>query len=128
MSELEHYLPNPSTFEDLVAKAAKTGRQVVRPLLNQIFIDLDSQSDLIMFMDRLETFKRFESAGCVVTTSQTDDHYHAIVTLDREPSPWERVALQAALGSDRKRELLAIINRVGDMPGPNCFFEALTNG
>ncbi len=120
------YEPKPATIETLAAKAALTNRLVIFPEANQLFIDLDSQQDVVMFLERLELLNRFEVAAVTsVTESHTDDHYHAVVTLSREPSPWERVATQAALGSDRKRELLAIINRTGDMPGPNCFFEVV---
>ncbi len=120
------YEPRPTDITELVLKAAKTDRKVVLPEPNQLFIDIDSDEDLEFYECQMLILDRFVESTETITASASPGHYHVVVTLSRDPSPWERVAMQAALGSDRKRELLAIINRTGDLPGPNCFFEAIS--
>jgi len=119
----EYYDFNASTPERLIAKAAETGRSVVTPNHDQLFIDLDSEEALDTFRSQMEIFQRSEHMIWQVHPSKTPGHYHAKVTLRRFVVGFERVALQAALGSDRKRELLAILQAKDGMPGPNVFFE-----
>ncbi len=112
----------PMTRAQIEEKAKKLGKVVVYPNRYQLFVDIDSDTDHMRFNDLVAILEQSERITHFAFPSKTPGHCHIIVTLDREISPWERVALQAAMGSDRKRELLAILNaRHGD-PGTNCFF------
>lgn len=117
------YSATPSSPEQLAAKAAGSGRVVVHAEPNQLFIDLDSEESLAKFYEQIDILEKYEQLARNVSESNQPGHYHAVVTLDRVPHPFERVALQAALGSDRKRELLALIQKQDGNPGPNVFFE-----
>lgn len=59
----------------------------------------------------------------VVVTASRSGHKHARIKLPFKVSALERIALQAALGSDYKREILSVFDlRRGD-PTPTVFFE-----
>lgn len=111
------------TREQLESKAAETGRIVLYPNDYQLFVDLDSEGALSFFQKQVEILRGREMCDVRVTRSVKPEHYHAVVSLWAPINPYARVALQAALGSDRKRELLAIMNRTADGPGTNCLFE-----
>ncbi len=112
----------PATPEELEAKAALTGRKVIYPDTNELFIDLDGVEEMLFCHQQIEILS---AAGEVMhvdwSQSQTAYHWHVVVVLRQPIDSWRRVALQAALGSDRKRELLACLNPI--TAGTNCFFE-----
>jgi hypothetical protein len=68
---------------------------------------LDSEAQLTTFYALLAVFIRTESARVETLVGNRPGHYHAIVTLDRDVEPLERVLLQSLLGSDPIREALA---------------------
>ena len=85
----------------------------ILPAPNQIQIDLDSPAALKFFLRqfrilqlRSETYgKQFRFRKTILRSR--GGHWHAIVERDKPAFlPLERVALQAALGSDCTRELL----------------------
>jgi hypothetical protein len=107
-----------------VAKAK--GLKVVLPYANQLFIDIDDE-DRLNAVDT--TLGWLADNGVSVldvkrTPSRKPGHYHVVVELDREVTEGERIALQAIMGSDPKRELLSLL-RIWfktDRP-PTVFFE-----
>lgn len=120
-------------YDNPDAKAAELGLDVKRPEPNELFIDLDSddakdefEHNLIVFNERLGAF--YGGGGTTTTTpSQTEGHYHAIVRFSTAVkfSAEERICLQALLGSDRVREILALGQvRSGLEHDATVFFEA----
>lgn len=114
------------SLEGAEAKAAQLGLRVVLPKPNELFIDIDSARALEDFEEASAilgdefpgwTFVRAPSA------SGKKDHFHITVTLPRPVTELERICLQAALGSDRKRELLAFIAHRRGYATPTVFFE-----
>jgi hypothetical protein len=115
----------PSTPDDLENTARNLGMVVHYPDNNALFVDLDSPATLNEFYKRFAVLKAAEPDAWVnVKQSKSPGHFHAVVGLPRRVKQWERIALQAALGSDPKRELLACLKRTETGgPGPTCFFE-----
>lgn len=116
--------------DDPYKKAAELGAQVVEPGPDELFIDLDDGTDAHLNLVALA-----ESAGIDLTiersvASKTPGHYHIYcrVGLDDTPfsrlSPELRIALQACLGSDRRRELLSLARILTKTRRPpTVFFE-----
>lgn len=103
------YVPNSASA---IEEAEADGMNVVYPEPDQLLLDFDNSLDYDFFMgtgrDILAQFwgvRRIETAP---SASHRPWHLHCRVTIEKSITPMERFALQAALGSDRKRELLGI--------------------
>ena len=112
--------------EDAVEKAARLGMDLVIPKPDEIFVDLDCEDARCIFESRLVIFcKLWDGVSYCITPSSSPGHYHAIVTVpELAPlSDHERIALQAALGSDCFREMLAIFHGRAGYQYTLVFFE-----
>jgi len=115
---------SPNTLSELDKIARDRGCVVVCPSAREIFLDIDSEADMEFFEKQREILEQKESVHVGISHSKTPGHYHVVITFTRVLDPWEKVALQACLGSDRKRELLAAtVKKSGNLPGHNVFFE-----
>lgn len=117
--------------EDPVAVAAKLGLAVVLPKRNQLLIDLDSDSHERVFEHMVDVL-RSNGVSVVVDriTESAGGNKHAYVTFYGvgEISKEMRVALQASMGSDRKRELLSALRILKKTrKEPTVFFERPEN-
>lgn len=114
-------------YEHAICRAVEIGVQIVLPTKNQLQIDLDSEDDYVYFEKQLKTLKRLFHVNEV--NVQPSRHglprRHVTITLDGGIDDMTRLALQAACGSDRVRELLNIV-RVLDRPyePSSLFYEA----
>jgi len=112
--------------EDAVEKAERLGLALVIPKPDEVFVDIDSPEDLGDFAKRFKILKKlYPDVEQRVSPSQTAGHYHIIVTIS-ELAPigdHERIAIQAALGSDPFRELLAIFHGRAGYQYTSVFFE-----
>jgi hypothetical protein len=91
-----------------VAKARRDGFDVVWPELDQVLLDLDDQNAMEHYERILPMAK--DIFGAVERRrwrSKSGQGWHVVVEVDHELTAIQRVALQAAMGSDRKRELMA---------------------
>ena len=113
--------------DDPQIEANRRGVRAVYPGPRELFMDIDSNAASLSMAEMLGVLS---SNGIKVTI--TDDHpsksglpkRHVTLTMGRDVSPIERIALQACLGSDPKRELLSLL-RIwinADRPA-TCFFE-----
>lgn len=108
---------------DIRAKAR--GCIVVEPKDNELFVDIDREEDMTVFRTNLGWLE-----GLVVgydvkpSTSGKAGRYHIVVRLSRPVRDvYERIGLQAILGSDRLREVLSWRNAVHNSGRPTVFFE-----
>lgn len=119
--------------DDPYVAAAILGKEVVLPEINELLIDIDDADGRATLLKNLTTASGAGILIDIVKTvpSQTEGHFHVYCTV-RLPkgSPYDeitpelRVALQAALGSDRKREMLSIARMlVNTSRAPTLFFE-----
>jgi hypothetical protein len=111
--------------DDPYEEADKMGLSCVEPDLNELFIDIDTEEDYAHYRAMrtlLEPYYKFVSE--TISASRTDGHVHIRLRLGEHVTAMERIAWQAALGSDRKRELLSILRVVLNLQRPpTVFFE-----
>lgn len=132
--DLGKALSNPQLPRDI---AKSNNWDIVYPAGNQLLIDIDSEENLDLFYRRLEWFKDYYFTYCgssdkdilveeTPSMSNKNGHRHVKVTIIgyRDLSVPERIALQACLGSDLKREMLSILSYLKGIPSPTLFFEA----
>lgn len=111
--------------ETAYREAADDNLEVVLPEPYDLFIDIDDE----------DAYKRFDKAmDCIInhfngqviknTPSRSGlPKRHIVVRLDRHVTDAERIALQAALGSDPVREILGIVRVQHKDPHPTLFLE-----
>ncbi len=125
----------------LLTSESKSTRHAVTPGRHIAQVDIDRKSDLALFKRhffvlnaRMKLYR--ESAGDVFAisipvftrsdirrSSNHGNHWHVEVISSQGLNKAERIALQAALGSDRKRELLSLCRYFAGSRYPTLFFE-----
>ena len=106
-------------------RAFKEGLSIKLPLGTQLFIDLDSDADFAIFEKLLSIANDHVGVSDYVCSLSKSGypHRHIVVNLKRQITVLERIALQACLGSDRKREILSFIEYLNGDAAPTLFFE-----
>lgn len=117
-----------SLTADETAKQAKAaGCYVKHPKDNELFVDIDNESDLLTFEKNVKVLEQhIVVKGWNATPSKSGlPKRHIVVWLDRDVKDnVERILLQAVLGSDRLRELLSYVRiDQGINHNPTVFFE-----
>lgn len=95
-------------FDDVMEQAKEKGFDVIQAGPNQLLLDLDTHADAVRYERLLPAFK--EHLGAVEIArwnSKSGIGTHVLVQIREELPEVERILLQAALGSDGVRELLA---------------------
>lgn len=115
------------SYEHAKENAATLGLEIKLPKDNELFIDIDSEEDYATFQKQLSLLVRQEPALIVSNRPSKSGlpKRHIVVALARPViGELERILLQAALGSDRKRELLSWVRvKSGESEHPTLFFE-----
>lgn len=113
--------------DKLFEKAAALGLDVVLPEANQLQIDLDSQVQYTHYLNMATLLrgKGFVFDEEIAPSKSGLPNRHVTLTFPSCEgfSPWMRVALQASLGSDPKRELLSCVRIFNEDPHPTGFME-----
>lgn len=119
------YASDSLSYERAVKTAAARGLEIVLPANNELFIDIDSDADFRVFNEQKKVLAQTETIlrEEVRYSASGPPHRHIVLVLKRELSPMMRIALQASLGSDRKRELLSMQRACAGNPHPTLFFE-----
>lgn len=119
------YAKPANTLAEAGKKAEERGCQIKFPKLNELFIDIDNARDFARFKTCMEMFQRTERVASWVDTPSASggQHRHIVVTLARDVSQFERIAFQAMLGSDLKREILSFESLRKGHSHPTVFFE-----
>lgn len=112
-------------------KAARLGRRVVYPGPDQLFIDIDSDEQLVQHLRVLAVL--VEHGALQVSTwskapspSGQPGHAHVTIQLAESVRPMderERIFMQAMLASDPVREALSLVQLRAGEPSPVVFFE-----
>lgn len=104
--------------------AEERGLDIEYPGPAELFVDIDDARSLYAFNDGLAILGELVTGHTITPSASGGDHFHIRVTLSRDIDAKERVALQAMLGSDRKRELLSWLTLEHDPEAEVvCFFE-----
>lgn len=106
-------------------EAADYNLEVVLPEPYDLLIDIDNDADMKRFDRGMDVMIKHFNAQVIKSTPSRSGlpKRHLIVRLDRPVSNAERIALQAALGSDPVREILGIVRVQYNDPHPTLFLE-----
>lgn len=111
--------------EKATEQAAKKGCRVVYPKANELFVDLDSKEAVARFYTNIARILEYKPLTYEVRPSPSgrEGHAHAYVWLEDDVDDFERIALQALLGSDLTREVLSWQRLMRYEEHPTLFFE-----
>ena len=121
-----NYSSAGQTPDEMQKRADERNLDIKYPKANELFVDIDNARDFARFKTLVEMLGRVEDVRSWVDTPSASggQHRHVVVTLGRNITEFERIALQAMLGSDLKREVLSYERlRKGSHPQPTVFFE-----
>ena len=103
-------MPKRANLNWNVKRAKKRGMRVVVPSARQLQIDLDSHEALITYAGQINLLRRRSDITKgwrkTIRPSETRGHFHITITMPKPLSVKHRIALQALLGSDLKREAM----------------------
>lgn len=112
----------PTDSRDAFVYAKEQGLDVRYPMANELFVDIDDEHSQKVFDENYLLIEG--TTGLSATPSRRKENgRHIIVTLNRNVTPIERIALQAALGSDPRREAHSLRRYFAGDPLPTLFFE-----
>ncbi len=114
-----------TSISDLtVAKdaAIEKGFTVYQPSPRQLLLDIDDAIGMAQYENLLGLITALFGAKEVARWKSKSGGTHIVVNLTVTLSPEQRIALQAACGSDPKREILAINYQVHGVSEPSCLF------
>lgn len=120
------YASAGQTPDEMQKRADDRNLDIRYPKPNELFVDIDNARDFTRFKTLVEMIDRVEGVARWVDTPSASggQHRHIVVTLTRNVTEFERIALQAMLGSDLKREILSYErHKRGSHPHPTVFFE-----
>lgn len=114
--------------EMFIARVESEGFRVVLPADNELLIDIDTEQHYATFLRSLESVVRnvgnFSDWRIEAHPSKSGlPRQHITISLPFAVDPYERIAWQAALGSDPMRELLSAIRLMRGDAHPTLFVE-----
>jgi hypothetical protein len=119
--------PIDGEYESLtyaLAQAKQDGLVVVTANEKVLFLDIDTEEDLDWCKSQLRILNRIAIIEDVKFSRSKSNNWHIYVKLKHPLSYTERLCLQSALGSDRKRDLLSWLRcRTEGKPRDIIFFE-----
>jgi hypothetical protein len=110
---------------EAIKEAEENGGEVIFPSSTELYLDLDSEESVNLFLENLNMLDRHISISKYgYQESRTPGKYHGIVELSQPlMSDMERILLQTILGSDPKREFLSYMRILKRDPHPTLFIE-----
>lgn len=119
----------PTELDAAITDATQRGFEVVRSSPTTLLVDLDTIAARKQFDRVLSVLVRlYPVTGDPVFTESKSGNSHAVLTLDVELPLAERVALQAALGSDGVKEILALARADAGCTEPCLLFRPKQKG
>lgn len=112
--------------DDYLRDMRNKGKVIVVPSATELQIDIDSEEHYAAFQRAIACIERNEVFEFEVTEKPSSSglpHRHITVHLNFEVEPWQRIALQAALGSDPMRELMSSVRMLKGDIYPTLFVE-----
>lgn len=106
-------------------EAADDGLDVVFPEANQLQIDIDDDRAFDIYNEMRPVINRYYGVAFEsITPSRSGlPKRHITLTTYRDLNTFERIALQACLGSDRVREILGVVQAMLGDAHPTLFLE-----
>lgn len=125
LESLSNCYASPQNAEEI---AAALGCTVVYPSHNQLQLDIDTEEQDRQFRELLDTETILPRDAKVAghPSKSGKPHYHITLTLPNSNfTELERIALQLALGSDPKREIISAIRLLKGEENVTRFFEPI---
>lgn len=112
-------------YEAYTLEKGRLGYRIVYPEPNQLLIDIDCDAQFEIFKAQVDLLRRvFPTARWEWKPSDSGlPNRHIIVTLPFEVLEYQRIAFQAAMGSDPARELVNLIRMEFGIDTPTRFCE-----
>lgn len=112
-------------FERRQKACDERGTVIVVPQPNELFIDIDNHHSLGVFHSSIKSLGELVvSHQMHMSPSRKAGRYHITVQLSRPvKDAFERIALQALLGSDLAREMVSWRDATLGLSVPTVFFE-----
>jgi hypothetical protein len=110
-------------FEDNVQHGRDLGYDVNIPADDGVQLDIDDPMDLFVLEEQLKILRQHYSIKEKRRTVSPGGNTHVYLRFQNPLTAAERIALQAALGSDRKRELLSLIRHFNGEDTPTVLYE-----
>ncbi len=108
---------------EAIAWAREHHLRVVVPTVAQLFLDIDSYDDMDILDKNRDLIEEAYGIEDEVKTRSRSGKWHVTITLKKPVTPLERIALQAVLGSDRRREAHSLRRLNEGETTPTIFFE-----
>lgn len=129
LSDIESVgVPGSNLSADPQETADERGQVVVSPKDSDLLIDIDTDADRRHCYHMLAIMKKIGYPTVVLRDEPSKTgagHRHMYVrVVGRTLTAHERIALQAACGSDRKRELLSVLRTWCSERAPTLLFES----
>ena len=107
-------------------EAEENGWKVVVAKDNQLFLDLDTAEDISRFLRMWESFQKLFPEAKITKqgSSKSGVGRHIYIQLSADVPPLLQIAMQAALGSDGRKEMCSIVRVLKQDPEPILFFES----
>jgi hypothetical protein len=113
-----------SEMTQVESYAKEHNLEIVEPKTNELQLDIDSKDFPKIYFSNLKLLKDLMVIKSIRQTESKSGNIHVYIELEDDISKTERIALQACLGSDLKRELLTLFNlRNESNPRPQFFYE-----
>ena len=112
-------------YTPYVPRQAPDGCVMVWPRASELLLDLDSAQAVQDFVARLPLFEELFGAYRIRIWASRRKGMHVWIRSGYCLSPERRIALQAALGSDWKREMLGIKRVVSGISTPSLLFKPI---
>jgi hypothetical protein len=109
-----------------IARMEAEGNTVLYPAENELQLDIDGMDDHARWLTARDVLDRNEIEYTVVSETPSRSGFpacHIIIKLPESVTPWQRIALQAAFGSDHIRELLSCIRLMRGDAHPTLLVE-----
>lgn len=117
------YEPNEDR-ERYIAEMTDKGFEVKYPLPNELQIDIDEQSHYLTYLTNIKILQReFPDIKIEEHTSRGGSGKHVSILMPFDLTNVERIAWQAAMGSDPMREILSLIRDYRGDEFPTLFVE-----
>lgn len=110
-------------------EAEDDGLVVVLPTDTQLQLDIDDNRAYAIYTALVPVVDRYYTVLSVLDEPSRSGlpKRHITLTLARPVGVFERIAIQACMGSDRVRELLGVIQAMQGDPHPTLFLEKKPN-
>lgn len=121
----EIYVLKAPNSDRAVQEANDNNLAVVYPTSNEIQLDLDTETAYETYQTVLPIVSKHYGIVDIRENASRSGlpKRHVTVTVDKTLTNFERIALQACLGSDRIREILSVIQERNGDPHPTLFLE-----